>query len=109
MPLNMISVMRYPRISFAFSNNSLAKAEFSYRSLPIPTNWAPWPGNTNAFIFLIIWLVKNKLLFLKNAAKVGLFLITTTQNRSFCAMVSFSSIYKSLVAFVYVEAACCER
>ena len=51
-PLNIISVMRYPKISFAFSNSSFASGELSYRSLPIPTNCAPWPGNTNAFINL---------------------------------------------------------
>ena len=40
-PSNMMSVMRNPNISLAFSNNSFAKAEFSYKSLPIPVNCAP--------------------------------------------------------------------
>ncbi|MNE09379.1 hypothetical protein D3C80_1020520 [compost metagenome] len=40
-PSNMMSVMRKPNISLAFSNNSLAKGEFSYKSLPIPVNCAP--------------------------------------------------------------------
>ena len=37
-PSNMISVILKPKISFAFSNNSFAKGEFSYKSLPIPVN-----------------------------------------------------------------------
>ena len=50
-PSNIKSVILKPKISFAFSNISRASALFSYRSLPIPTNCAPCPGNTNAFIF----------------------------------------------------------
>ena len=49
-PANMTSVIRKPSISLAFSNRSFAKGMFSYKSLPIPMNWAPCPGNTNAFI-----------------------------------------------------------
>ena len=45
-PANIKSVIRKPRISFAFSNSSLANGDDSYKSFPIPTNWAPWPGNT---------------------------------------------------------------
>src|SRR5690606_28923014 len=37
-PLNMISVMLKPKISFALSNSSLAIADVSYKSLPIPEN-----------------------------------------------------------------------
>ena len=50
-PSNIISVIRKPKISFALSNSSLATAEFSYKSLPIPVNCAPCPGKTYAFIF----------------------------------------------------------
>jgi len=49
-PSNIISVMRKPRISLAFSNRSRALLCPSYNSFPIPTNWAPCPGNTNACI-----------------------------------------------------------
>ena len=40
-PSNIIFVMSKPSISFALSNNSFALALLSYKSLPIPVNWAP--------------------------------------------------------------------
>ncbi len=40
-PPNMMSVMRNPRISSAFSKSALADSLFSYRSFPMPENWAP--------------------------------------------------------------------
>ena len=49
-PLNIISEILNPRISLDFSNNSFETFLDSYRSLPIPGNWAPCPGNTYAFI-----------------------------------------------------------
>ena len=37
-PSNMTSVIRKPKILFAFSNKSFANSEFSYNSFPIPVN-----------------------------------------------------------------------
>ena len=48
LPPNIMSVMRKPSISSAFSIISLALLLDSYKSFPIPENWAPCPGNTNA-------------------------------------------------------------
>ena len=49
-PLNMMSEILNPRIESASANNSFAQSNWSYRSLPMPENWAPCPGNTYAFI-----------------------------------------------------------
>ncbi len=46
LPRNMISVMVNPRMSLACSNQMRALLSASYRSLPIPGNWLPWPGKT---------------------------------------------------------------
>ena len=39
----------YPKTELPFSNRSLAIAELSYKSLPIPLNCEPCPGKTYAF------------------------------------------------------------
>ena len=51
-PSNIMSVMENPKISFAVEKRSFATALSSYKSLPIPTNWAPCPGNIATFIHL---------------------------------------------------------
>ena len=58
-PANIISVMRKPSISSAFSNIALQLSFESYSSLPIPTNCAPCPGNTYAFFISLIVIVKQ--------------------------------------------------
>ena len=42
-------------MALAFSKSSCASEELSNNSLPMPENWAPCPGNTNAFI--VSWLI----------------------------------------------------
>ena len=51
-PSNIMSVIRKPRISLALSIISAALGELSYSSLPMPGNWEPCPGKTNALFIL---------------------------------------------------------
>ena len=69
-PSNMMSVILKPNMSFAFSNNSLAKAEFSYKSLPIPVNCAPCPGKIYAFILECFIKWKTKIMYLINPTQL---------------------------------------
>ena len=48
LPVNIISLILKPSISFASSNNSLEAVLLSYKFLPIPLNCAPCPGKINA-------------------------------------------------------------
>ena len=47
-PRNSISVRGRPSASSTCSNTSRAAGDCSYSSRPIPTAWAPWPGNRKA-------------------------------------------------------------
>ena len=49
-PSNMVEAMSKPNTSLASAKRRLAKSDWSNRSFPMPGNWAPWPGNTNAFM-----------------------------------------------------------
>ena len=46
LPLNITWVRLKPSRSLACSNQMRALLSASYRSLPIPGNWLPWPGKT---------------------------------------------------------------
>ena len=54
-PSQASRVMGSPRASSAAANTAAAAGEASARARPIPTDWLPWPGNTNA-----IWLICAK-------------------------------------------------
>ena len=63
-PANIRSVMRKPIMSLAFSNMARHSSLPSYRFLPMPTNWAPCPGNTYAFIFVLILIYINNVKYI---------------------------------------------
>ena len=46
LPVNITLVRLKPRMSLACSNQMRALLSASYRSLPMPGNWLPCPGNT---------------------------------------------------------------
>ena len=50
LPSERIQPILNPKIPLAFSKSSFACKLLSYKSFPIPVNWAPWPGKTYAFI-----------------------------------------------------------
>ena len=66
-PLNIISVIRYPRISFLLSNNSFRSAElFSIYKL------STLPGNTNYFLYFSVFIKaapKVRILFIRWISK----------------------------------------
>src|SRR5260221_9420199 len=53
-PSKQIFARSYPSTPLARSNHSLAAADFSAKSFPIPTVWAPWPANNKAALFMTL-------------------------------------------------------